>query len=121
MARSSGPADALSPMAHTDAALQPQRASGSPRRRSARRPSGPTWLRWPRRSVAVTPPGDTYVNFLDLDGATPERIRAAYSADDWDRLVRLKARYDPNNVFRFNRNIPLGPRPIRPTASEHDR
>jgi Berberine and berberine like len=50
--------------------------------------------------------GATYVNFLDLDGATPERVRAAYSPEDWERLVGLKNRYDPDNLFRFNRNIP---------------
>ena len=50
--------------------------------------------------------GATYVNFLDLDGATPERVRAAYSPEDWERLVGLKDRYDPDNLFRFNRNIP---------------
>ncbi|MET0865351.1 MAG: BBE domain-containing protein [Nakamurella sp.] len=49
--------------------------------------------------------GNTYLNFLDLDGATPQRIRAAYSPGDWQRLTRLKAQYDPHNVFRFNRNI----------------
>ncbi len=50
--------------------------------------------------------GATYLNFMDLDGATPQRVRAAYSADDWARLLDLKGRYDPDNVFRFNRNIP---------------
>ena len=50
--------------------------------------------------------GDTYLNFLDLDSATPQRVRAAYSEADWSRLVRLKDRYDPDNLFRFNRNIP---------------
>ena len=50
--------------------------------------------------------GATYVNFLELDGATPERVRAAYSPEDWERLVGLKDRYDPDNLFRFNRNIP---------------
>ena len=50
--------------------------------------------------------GETYLNFLELDGATPERVRAAYSARDWDRLVRLKGRYDPQQTFRFNRNVP---------------
>jgi FAD/FMN-containing dehydrogenase len=46
------------------------------------------------------------VNFVDLDGATPERVKAAYSREDWARLVELKDRRDPRNIFRFNRNIP---------------
>jgi FAD/FMN-containing dehydrogenase len=50
--------------------------------------------------------GATYVNFLNLEEATPERVQAAYSPDDWQRLVALKERYDPDNLFRFNRNIP---------------
>ena len=50
--------------------------------------------------------GATYLNFLELDGASPERVRAAYSPEDWERLVELKDRYDPENLFRFNRNIP---------------
>jgi hypothetical protein len=49
--------------------------------------------------------GETYLNFLDLDGVTPERVRAAYTAQDWNDLVRLKYAYDPGNLFRFNRNI----------------
>jgi len=50
--------------------------------------------------------GATYVNFLDLGDWTPERTRAAYSPEDWERLVEIKDRYDPENLFRFNRNIP---------------
>ncbi|MDQ3926830.1 MAG: FAD-binding oxidoreductase [Actinomycetota bacterium] len=50
--------------------------------------------------------GATYVNFLDLERATPERVRAAYSPEVWERLVTLKERYDPDNLFRFGRNIP---------------
>jgi FAD/FMN-containing dehydrogenase len=50
--------------------------------------------------------GATYVNFLEFGGATPERVRAAYAPEDWERLVELKDRYDPQNLFRFNRNIP---------------
>jgi hypothetical protein len=50
--------------------------------------------------------GATYVNFLDLGDWTPERTRASYSPEDWERLVELKDRYDSDNVFRFNRNIP---------------
>ena len=55
--------------------------------------------------------GTAYLNFLDLDGATPERVKAAYSSDDWDRLVELKVRHDPDNLFRFNRNIPPSAEP----------
>jgi FAD/FMN-containing dehydrogenase len=50
--------------------------------------------------------GATYLYFLDLDGASPERVRAAYAPEDWERLVELKDRYDRENLFRFNRNIP---------------
>jgi FAD/FMN-containing dehydrogenase len=50
--------------------------------------------------------GATYVNFLNLEGANPERVRATYPPEDWERLVALKDRYDPENVFRFGRNIP---------------
>jgi hypothetical protein len=49
--------------------------------------------------------GDTYVNFMELDGASAERVKSAYAPEDFERLVVLKDRYDPQNVFRFNRNI----------------
>jgi FAD binding domain/Berberine and berberine like len=45
-----------------------------------------------------------YVNFLGDEGE--ERIRAAYPGETWDRLVAVKRRYDPTNVFRLNQNIP---------------
>ena len=50
--------------------------------------------------------GATYVNFLVLGDWNAERMRASYSPEDWERLVELKDRYDPNNLFRFDRNIP---------------
>jgi len=49
--------------------------------------------------------GDTYVNFMELEGASAERVKAAYPPEDFERLVALKDRYDPQNIFRFNRNI----------------
>ena len=49
--------------------------------------------------------GDTYVNFMELDDASAEKVKAAYAPEDFERLVALKDRYDPHNVFRFNRNI----------------
>jgi FAD/FMN-containing dehydrogenase len=42
------------------------------------------------------------VNYLDADDAN--RIRAAYGPN-YDRLVELKRRYDPDNLFRLNQNI----------------
>ena len=48
--------------------------------------------------------GGAYVNFLGEDGAV--RIRAAYPGRTWDRLREIKARYDPDNLFRLNQNIP---------------
>ena len=44
-----------------------------------------------------------YVNFLGDEGE--ERIRAAYPGSTWDRLLEIKARYDPTNLFRLNQNI----------------
>jgi FAD/FMN-containing dehydrogenase len=45
-----------------------------------------------------------YVNFLMDEGE--ERIRQAYGTAKYDRLKALKRRYDPENVFRLNQNIP---------------
>jgi FAD/FMN-containing dehydrogenase len=45
-----------------------------------------------------------YVGFLADEGE--ERVRAAYPGATWDRLVAVKATYDPDNVFRSNQNIP---------------
>ena len=48
-------------------------------------------------------PGGTYINFLtDDDGV--ERTEAALGGAI-QRLARIKARWDPQNVFRTNRNI----------------
>jgi FAD/FMN-containing dehydrogenase len=44
-----------------------------------------------------------YVNFLMDEGE--ERVRAAYGDERFDRLRTLKAKYDPDNIFRLNQNI----------------
>jgi FAD/FMN-containing dehydrogenase len=47
--------------------------------------------------------GGAYVNMMMDEG--PERVRASYR-DNYDRLARIKADYDPDNLFRINQNIP---------------
>jgi FAD/FMN-containing dehydrogenase len=44
-----------------------------------------------------------YLNFLGEEGA--DRIRQAYGAGNYERLVELKRTYDPANLFRLNQNI----------------
>ncbi len=46
----------------------------------------------------------TYVNFMGAEGA--DAVRGAYPAPAYARLRELKRRYDPDNIFRANQNIP---------------
>ena len=61
---------------------------------------------WVSEFARTLQPNDdaAYVGFLTDDGAA--RIRAAYPGRTWDRLTRIKAIYDPVNLFRLNQNIP---------------
>ena len=43
-----------------------------------------------------------YVNFMMEEGE--DRVRATYG-DNYDRLVEVKTKYDPTNLFRVNQNI----------------
>ena len=63
---------------------------------------------WVEDAAAALHQGDdsAYVNFLGDDG--PERVRQAYPGPTWDRLIEVKRRYDPDNLFRLNHNIPPG-------------
>jgi hypothetical protein len=44
------------------------------------------------------------VNFLSEDDGE-DRVRAAYGAAKFERLVQLKSKYDPQNHFQVNKNI----------------
>ena len=63
---------------------------------------------WARGFWSALEPHHTsvYVNFLMDEGE--ERVREAYGAEKYDRLKALKRRYDPDNLFRLNQNIPPG-------------
>jgi FAD/FMN-containing dehydrogenase len=48
--------------------------------------------------------GGAYVNFPGLGEEGEAQVRAAY-AGNYERLVELKNKYDPTNLFRLNQNI----------------
>src|SRR5580765_5234108 len=62
-------------------------------------------IAWVRQTWEAMQPFSTggYVNFMSDEPA--DRLRAVYGPEKYDRLVALKRRYDPENVFRHNQNI----------------
>ena len=64
------------------------------------------WARQAWNDMKTFSTGGTYVNFLTADEG-PERIAAALGAS-LHRLTRIKAGWDPQNVFRTNRNVAPG-------------
>ena len=61
---------------------------------------------WARRLWEALLPasaGGGYVNILGDEG--PDRVRGAYGERTYARLVEVKDRYDPTNVFRSNQNV----------------
>ena len=62
-------------------------------------------IKWAREFFAATAPhatGGVYVNFMPEDET--ERVPGAYGSN-YTRLAALKARYDPDNLFRLNQNV----------------
>ena len=65
-------------------------------------------IRWTRdfwEAIHPVSNGGVYVNFLGNEGE--ERVRAAYGAAKYTRLVALQNQYDPTNLFCLNQNIKL--------------
>jgi hypothetical protein len=65
-------------------------------------------IRWTRELAEVMRPSSTgsdYVNQIGLETNEGfERIKAAYGLN-YERLVAVKNKCDPTNLFRHNRNI----------------
>jgi FAD/FMN-containing dehydrogenase len=61
------------------------------------------WARAAWRDVREFSTGGTYVNFLNEDDAD-DRTRSAYRTN-YERLADVKAAWDPENLFRMNKNI----------------
>ena len=66
-------------------------------------------IAWAREGAAALEPwsfsGGGYVNYMQADEPI-ERVRATFGAETFDRLQKLKQKYDPRNILRRNQNIP---------------
>ena len=61
------------------------------------------WIRNLFNALRPSMSPGVYVNFMS--GDEDDRVPEAYR-ERWDRLVKIKSHYDPNNFFRLNQNIP---------------
>jgi FAD/FMN-containing dehydrogenase len=62
-------------------------------------------IQWVRDySAAIAPYSEAggYINFMDGDDV--DRVRANYG-QNYDRLLEVKRKFDPGNLFRINQNI----------------
>ncbi len=63
-------------------------------------------IRWARALYDAAAPfatGGVYVNFMPEDET--QRVSTGAYGPNYDRLARLKAQYDPRNLFRMNQNV----------------
>ena len=61
-----------------------------------------TWTKQYWEKLHPYSAGGAYVNFMMDEGE--ERVKATYG-ENYERLVTIKRKYDPNNLFRVNQNI----------------
>jgi FAD/FMN-containing dehydrogenase len=60
------------------------------------------WSREYHEALHPYSAGGAYVNMMMEEGQ--ERVQAAYG-ENYERLAKIKAKYDPDNVFHVNQNI----------------
>jgi hypothetical protein len=63
-----------------------------------------TWCKEYYEALHPFSAGGAYVNFMMEEGQ--DRVRASYGGN-YDKLARIKSKYDPDNIFRVNQNIHL--------------
>ena len=83
-------------------------------------PKHVAWVRdaWDRLAPHST--GAVYLNYLGCeDGKTDTLIRSAFGSN-YDRLARVKRKYDPMNLFRLNQNIQPAPAEDGDSASAQE-
>jgi hypothetical protein len=83
-------------------------------------PTNVAWVReaWDRLAPHST--GAVYLNYLGCEGEkTHDLIRSAFGSN-YDRLARVKRKYDPKNFFRLNLNIKPAPETEASSPSRRD-
>ncbi len=62
------------------------------------------WVRETEQALRPWTSGRMSLNFISE--ANNDRVRAAFGEEKYGRLVALKDKYDPTNLFRMNQNVP---------------
>jgi FAD/FMN-containing dehydrogenase len=65
-------------------------------------------IEWTRRFWAETQrhsPGGLYLNFPGFAEEGENLVRASVGATNYERLAKIKAKYDPTNLFSLNMNV----------------
>jgi FAD/FMN-containing dehydrogenase len=77
-----------------------------------------SWTRDAWRAMQPYSSAGVYVNYLGTEADEGgNRVLAAYGPGKLEKLVALKRKYDPGNVFRMNQNIPVAAPAIVPTMA----
>ncbi len=64
-----------------------------------------TWTREFWNEMQPFSGGGAYLNFPGQGEEGEALLRASYGSENYDKLVKLKSKYDPSNLFRLNQNI----------------
>jgi FAD/FMN-containing dehydrogenase len=92
---------AATAFAHRNAAYVLNIIARSPDREGFQEHAG--WARATHQAMDPWSSGGGYVNFTSEPGQ--DKVQASYPPDTYARLVAVKDRYDPTNLFQLNQNI----------------